>query len=259
MMASEPAGRYCGRCGAVIPPGASFCGRCGAPAALQAAVAQPTYRYPSAPQPPTTGRFRLAPALVAGILVVILIAAAVVVGGIAVAQFAAGSHPTCTSNCSPKFVTPLAEEASYRSTSFKFQVNYPAAWNVRSQDANGIELGTKLGYVSIVGSTGGNVDQVMQATVAGLPSSKFQNVTVVGSLKGAKIGNQDGSGEIYSADFVGASQTAIKVRFAVIVASRHGVTVALFALNPADAKTYPNGMAEGQAFDYLCTEFVWGG
>jgi hypothetical protein len=45
----------------------------------------------------------------------------------------------------------------------------------------------------------------------------------------------------------------------VIVASQHNVTAAVFALNPSDVKNYPNGMPEGQAFDYLCTEFVWGG
>ena len=261
LMAYQQPTRFCGRCGAQLAPGATYCGRCGAPAALQAVAAQPTYRYPSAsaPQYPTAGHYRLAPALIAGGLVVILIVAAVVVGGIAALQFESGNHSTCTSNCSPKFVTPLAEEASWRSSAYKFQVNYSSAWTIRSQDANGVVLGTKLGYVSVAGSSGSNTDQVLQATVAALPSSQFQDVTAVSPLKGAHLGNQDGVGEIYSASFVGSSQTAAKVRFAVIVASQHNVTVALFALDPSDVKDYPNGMPEGQAFDYLCTEFVWGG
>jgi zinc ribbon protein len=258
-MAYQPPTRYCGRCGAPLPPGATYCGRCGTPVALQAVAAQPAYRYPSAPPPryPTSGHYRLAPALIAGGLVVLLIVVAVVVGGIAALQFASGSHSTCTSNCSPKFVTPLAEEASWRSSAYKFQVNYSSAWTVRSEDANGVVLGTKLGYVSVAGSSGSNTDQTLQATVAALPSSQFQDVTAVSPLKGARIGNQDGVGEIYSASFVGSSQTAVKVRFAVIVASQHNVTVAVFALNPSDVKNYPSGMPEGQAFDYLCTEFVW--
>lgn len=255
-MAYQQATRYCGRCGAPLPPGATFCGRCGTPAGLQAAVAPPMYRYPAAPS--AARPYRLAPALIAGGLVLILIVVAVVVGGIAVSQFASGSHSTCTSNCSPKFVTPLAEEASYRSTAYRFQVNYSSAWTVRSRDANGVVLGTKLGYVSVAGSSGNNTDQALQSAVSGLPSSQFQDVTVVGALRGAHIGNQDGVGTIYAANFVGPNQTAAKVRFAVIAASRHGVTVTVFALNPADPKTYPNGMPEGQAIDYLCTEFVWG-
>jgi hypothetical protein len=29
-------------------------------------------------------------------------------------------------------------------------------------------------------------------------------------------------------------------------------------VDPADTKNSPNGMPEGQDFDYLCTEFAWG-
>lgn len=256
MVYPQPAG-YCGRCGAPLAPGAAYCGRCGT-AAAQTPAAPPAYRYPSAPYPPR-GQYRLGPALLAGGLVVVLIVAAVVVGGIAVSQFASGSHSTCTSNCSPKFVVPLAEEASYRSASYRFQVNYSSTWTVRSQDSNSIVLGTKLGYVSVVGSTGSNANQALQSTVSSLPSTQFQDVSAVGPLKGAHIGNQDGIGEVYSASFVGPSQTAVKVRFAVIAATQRDVTVAIFALNPSDVKNYPNGMPEGQAIDYLCTEFVWSG
>ena len=75
---------------------------------------------------------------------------------------------------------------------------------------------------------------------------------------GAHIGDQDGAGAVYSANLVGSSQTATKVRFAVIAATKGGVTVVVFAADPADPKNSPNGMPEGQEFDYLCTEFVWG-
>lgn len=196
--------------------------------------------------------------MIAGGLIVILLVIAVVISGFAVAQFAGGTHQTCKSNCTPKFVTPLPEEASYKSSAYKFQVNYASDWTVRAQDANGITLGTKLGSVQVVGMSAGNPDQVLQSTVNALPSSKFQDVTLVSTLKGAHIGDQDGVGSVYSANFVGTSQTASKVRFAVIVASHGGVTVVVFALDPADPKNSPNGMPEGQEFDYLCTEIVWG-
>ena len=260
MVQAPPNVRYCGRCGAPLAPNATFCGRCGTPVAAQAAAAPPVYSYPQAPQGayPRARPFKLPQLMIAGGMVVILIVIAVVVSAIAVAQFASGSHATCTSNCAPKFATPLAEEASYKSSAYHFQVNYASDYTVRAQDANGITLGTKLGSVQIAGMSGGTPEQVLQSTVSALPTSKFQDVTLVSNLKGAHIGDQDGIGAVYSANLVGASQTATKIRFAVIVAAQRGLTVVVFAVDPADPKNSPNGMPEGQAFDYLCTEFIWG-
>jgi hypothetical protein len=34
--------------------------------------------------------------------------------------------------------------------------------------------------------------------------------------------------------------------------------VVIFAVDPADTKDFPNGIPEGQEFDYLCQEFRWG-
>src|SRR5437867_7379719 len=86
--------RYCGRCGAVLPPGAGFCGRCGTPVLAQQAFAPPppgpppVYQYARAPLARyTTGEGKLAPALIAGGLVVVLLVVAVVIGGFAIAQF----------------------------------------------------------------------------------------------------------------------------------------------------------------------------
>jgi len=259
-MASPAPTRYCGRCGAPLPPGATYCGRCGTPVAMQAAVAPPMYQYPPAPPPahPSARPYRLGPALVAGGLILIVIVVATVVGVIAAAQLASGNHSACTSNCSPKLITPLPEAASYKSSAYKFQVNYFSGWTVRSQDAGDVILGTHLGLVEVKGMNGGQPQQVLQATVNALPSSTYQSVTQVTDLKGAHLGDQDGVGAVYSANLVGTSQTATKIRFAVIVASKGGVTVVVFAEGPADPKNSPNGMPEGQLFDYLCTEFVWG-
>jgi len=251
--------RFCGRCGAPIAPGAGFCGRCGTPVLIQAGAAQPVYRYAAATPVayPRGGQGKLAPALVAGGLVLVLLVVAVVVGGIAIAQYAGGKLAPCTQNCAPKIVTPLPEEESYRSSAYNFQVNYSSDWTVRDQDASSITLGTHVGSVQVVGSRGSTPDRATQATVSALPSAKWQDVTLVAALKGAHIGDEDGVGAVYSANLIGASQTAIKVRFAVIAASRNGVTVVIFAVDPADPKSSPNGMPEGQAFDYLCTEFSW--
>ena len=248
----------CARCGAPIAPGAAFCGHCGTPVAMQAVAAPPLYRYPPPPPYQTARQTRLAPAMIAGGLVLVLIAVATVVGVIASAQFVSGNHQACTSNCNPKLITPLPEAATYRSSAYRFQVNYFSPWTVRSETASGITLGTKLGTVQVTGMSGGQPEQVLQSTVSALPSANFQDVTLVNNLKGAHIGDQDGVGAVYSANLLGSSQTVTKIRFAVIAAMRNGVTVEVLAVNPADPKSSPNGMPEGQLFDYLCTEFVWG-
>jgi hypothetical protein len=248
---------YCGRCGAPLAPGARFCGRCGTPVAMQAAVATPVYRY--APAPPAYAAapaVKLGPALIAGGMVAILLVVAIVAGAIAVSQIARG-HGACTSNCPPKFVTPLPEQASFTSARFKFVVNYSSRWTVRDQSDTGVTLGTRLGVVQVTGSAGTTPAQAIHDAIFALPSSSWQDVTLVGGLKGAHLGDVDGTGAIYAANLVGTSQTATKVRIAVIAADFKGVTVVVFAENPADPKGSPNGFPEAQLVDYMCTEFVW--
>jgi hypothetical protein len=259
MAAGAPA-MYCGRCGSPLAPGARFCGRCGTPVLMQAAVAAPMYRYAPAPRGtyPSGGQAKLAPALIAGGLIMVLVVVALVVGGIAVSQIGHGGHSTCTVNCPPRFVTPLPEDASYKSPAYKFTVNYSSRWTVRSQNDAGITLGTRLGLVQVVGSRGPAPDQALQATIAALPSSSWQDVTRLASLRGAHLGDVEGAGALFSANLVGSSQTAAKVRIAVIAASKGGVTVVVFAADPADPKGSPNGMPEAQQLDYLCTELAWG-
>jgi hypothetical protein len=229
--------------------------------AAQAVAQQPVYSYAVAPPAaayPTGRRSSLSQVAIAGVLLAILAVVTVVVSGIAVSQFLGGTRATCTVNCAPKLVTPLPEAASYRSSAYKFQVNYNSNWTVRSQDASGISLGTKLGSVQVIGQKEGPDDQtVLQAVVAALPSSKWQSVALVSKLKGAHVGVQNGVGAVYSGNLVGSSQTATPVRFAVIVASRNGVTVVVLAVGPSDPKNAPHGMPEGVEFDYLCTEFIW--
>ena len=247
--------RFCGHCGNALAPGAPFCGRCGAPAGPPSQVAYPAYAYPQAPP----ARSRLGPQIaVAGLLVAILIVVTVAVSFFAIRQ-ADASHKNCTANCSPQVVKPLPASATYKSSAYKFEVDYISRWTVRSQDASGIELGTDMGTVSVIGSvTTAAPDQVLQNAVAALPTATFQGVAHVSDLKGAHLGERDGVGGIFAASIVTSNSKAVKVRFAVIVAAKNGVTVVMFALDPEDTSHFASGMPEGQLFDYMCTEFRWG-
>lgn len=220
----------------------------------------PVYSYPMAPRATyTTARqYRTSQVAIAGGLLAILAIVTVVVSIFAVSQFIGGSRSKCTANCAPKIVTPLPESNTYTSASYKFQVDYSSDWTVRSQDANGISLGTKIGLLQVNGMSGGRpLSQVLQSTVSALPTAQWQDVAQVSDLKGARIGDQGGIGAVYSANRIGTNSTSAKVRFAVIVATRGGVTVVIFAADPADPTNSPHGMPEAQEFDYLCTEFRW--
>jgi hypothetical protein len=193
-------------------------------------------------------------------LVAILLIATLGVTAFAVSRALVGPHTTCTANCGAKIVTPLAAANTFRSSAFKYEVDYSPDWTVRSQDANGVSLATKLGRLDVVGMKSGQpLDQLIQATVSALPTSDWQNVAQVSDIKGAHIGGQDGLGTVYSADLVGANATSAKVRFFVVAATQKGVSVVIFGVDPADAKNYPHGIPEGRDFDYLLAEFRWAG
>ncbi|HEX9099772.1 MAG TPA: hypothetical protein VF956_09835 [Candidatus Dormibacteraeota bacterium] len=217
----------------------------------------PAYAYPSAPGRPRTGISNSQVMVAAGLLIILSVVT-VAVSSFAVSQVL-GTHKPCISNCGARIVTPLPAPASYKSSAFGFQVDYNPNWTVRNQDAQSVTLATKLGQLSVVGAKSGQpLDQVMQSTVGALPTSQWQDVTHVSDLKGAHIGDQNGSGAVYSANLVGSNATATKVRFVVIGATRNGVTVVIFGANTADLKNYPNGIPEGEQFDALCQQFQWG-
>lgn len=256
--------QFCGRCGSQLAPGAVYCGRCGVTQVATAVAAPPVappaaYGYMLA-QPgafPAAGRVKVPQTTVLVGLLVILAIAVVAVSAFAISR-ALGTHSTCTADCGPKLVTPLPESNTYRSVAFKFQVDYNSVWKVRSQDTNGVSLGTRLGRLDVTGSAAGpSLSQLINATVSALPSSTWQSVVRVSDLKGAHIGDQDGLGVVYSANVIGSNATATPARFVVIAATRGDVSVVVFAVDPADTKDFPNGIPEGQEFDYLCQEFRW--
>jgi len=251
--------RFCGRCGAMVPPGSPFCGRCGAPQLALTAVAQPSpYAYPAAPAPASTRAFSGTQIAIAIGLMVVLSVITIAVSAFAASKVISSQKPPCTSNCGAKYVEPLPESKTYKSSSLHFEVDYSSAYKLRSQDSSHVTIGTRLGLFQISGTrTSDQPDIVLLNTVSALPTAEWQSIARVSDLKGAHLGSQNGIGAVYSANLIGANAKASKVRFVVIVAAKNGVTVVFFGLNPADTKNYPHGIPEGQAFDYVCQEFRW--
>lgn len=254
---------YCGNCGAPLPPGATYCGRCGAPVGVPVQVAAyPAYQgyaYPRAqPAPGRIGRDHTMQIAVAAGLIFMLILGAVFVSAIALFNNP-GSHPVCTVNCGPKIATALPAQATYTSSTYGFEVDYDANWTVENKTGDTIELGTDAGGLVVTGQKSSQpLDQVINAFVSGLPTATYQDITPVMDVKGAHLGDENGTGTIYSANYITSNAKAIKVRFAVIAAAKNGVTVVMFALNQADTKDFPSGIPEGQKFDYMAQTFRWG-
>jgi len=251
--------RFCGNCGAQVPPAAPYCGRCGAPTVPLPVATHAAYTYPSAQVRRSTGLLGFSGRQIAVTAALLLVLAIVTVAlsAFAVSQVI-GTRKACTSNCGARIVTPLPAPATYKSSTFRFVVDYNPNWTVRSQDAESVTLATKLGLLQVMGAKSGQpLDQVIQAAVSALPSSSWQDVFHVTDLKGAHIGDQDGIGSVYSANLIGTNAKAAKVRFFVIAATRGGVTVVIFGVNPSDIKNYANGIPEGQEFDALCQQFQW--
>jgi len=283
-----PGAGFCGRCGApqlaaaAIPAVATAAAAppMAPPAAYGYAVAAPptappaAYGYavaapPTAPpaaygyrvaQPgafPRVGQAKVPQAMVIGGVLLILVVAVVAITSFALAR-SIGTHPTCASNCGPQLIAPLPEAATYHSNAFGFEVDYNSSWKVRSQDANGLALGTAYGAVTVVGSKAGpSPGQLINNTVAALPSAKWQSVTQLADLRGAHIGIQDGQGAVYSANLIGSGTTSTLVRFAVIAATRGTTSVVIFAVDQAAPKDFTYGIPEGGEFDYMCQEFRW--
>jgi hypothetical protein len=221
-------------------------------------AAAPGYSYPIAPPARSARRYGTSQIAIAGVLLAVLGVVTAGVTAFAVSQAIGKNRAVCTVNCAPKIITPLPAARTYHSSAFKYEVDYSSAWTVRSQDANGILLGTRLGTLQVVGTKSTlPLDQAIKSTVAALPSAQWQNVVQFSDLKGAHIGDQSGLGAIYSANLIGAGSTTTKVQFAVIAATRGGVTVVIVAIDPADLKNSPHGIPEAQDFDYLCAEFRW--
>jgi hypothetical protein len=221
------------------------------PAAYGYRVAQPG-AYPAA------GKAKVSQTMILVGIGLILLIAMVAVTAFAISR-AITPRSVCTADCAPKIVTPLPESNTWRSAAYKFEVDYNSTWKVRAEGANGVSLGTRIGRLDVVGSKAGpSLSTLIDATVSALPSATYQSVSRVSDLKGAHIGDQNGLGAIYSANVITSNGGAVQARFAVIAATRNGVSIVIFALNPAETKDFANGMPEGQEFDYLCQEFRWG-
>src|SRR5260370_14313448 len=113
--------RFCGVCGAQVPPGAPFCGRCGSPQAPLPVATTPAYAYQAAPPRPATGVRRIGGsqiAVAAGLLV-ILAAVTVGVSSFVASQVIGRTPQTGTFNRRAPVGTPPSPPTPFQSAAYR--------------------------------------------------------------------------------------------------------------------------------------------
>lgn len=170
----------------------------------------------------------------------------------------------CNYYCGPKTGPRIANPATYHSTAYGFEFDYPPAWTEQAnaddvtfafQDSQGFS-GTFNVYATRTPSTS---DALMEEHVGEFPSSQFHNVYRVDDIRGAQIGFVSGVGAVYTADFVPAGGDAVEVRIIAMVVEHNGVQVTVTGVSPytTDAAAAPTGIVEAVPMDYALTNFRW--
>lgn len=253
-------GGFCGRCGTPFPPGsAGFCGHCGAPiAALPPAAQGYTYAVlPPAAVPAThhkLGNRSLWMVAGSAIAALVIVITAVVV----LARPQPG--PVCGASCPPPGGPPLAAPHTFTSTASGWSVDYTDDFKLTGSDASSISLDAGGCPFEVFTAASGDPRQVIDSTLsAKYPSAKFGTPAPKFDVRGAHIGDQPATGEIYDATVSPQQGGSQDVRIAVIAATRDGVTVVADGYCVDDPKVSLYELANGEIFDYVLTEFRWKG
>ena len=173
--------------------------------------------------------------------------------------------PPCVQDCPPPRLETsshggagLTEAEVYKSSAFGFSVEYPADWGVEDSGSSGIVLSTHSGLLEIVGGkTTSTAAQLISDRIGQFNRTALPDITPVGTLRGAHIGSQEGTGTLFKSTFVpppGSGQSFL-VRIGITVAKRSGLTVIATVLAPYDPTK--DQVVGGGEIDYALTEFRW--
>jgi hypothetical protein len=174
------------------------------------------------------------------------------------------SKPPCTIDCPPPELpasvatAPLmAEQQTFTSSDFGFQVDYTDDWKLKRSSGSGALFSTRYGELEVVGlRTSSTALQLIEQRIGKFDSADLPDLREVGAIRGAHIGSIEGEGELYSATFTPSSGSgrSLLVRIAIVVARKGDTTVLATALVPYDQKA---GRVLADDVDYAMTEFRW--
>jgi len=182
--------------------------------------------------------------------------------------FHSSPRPVCTADCAPPRLggqaltaasAELGEPDDYTSPALGFGVPFASPWRVESSSSDGVVFQTRFGELAIQGGrTTESPTQLIEARASGFQNQELPDLTLIGPIRGAHIGTQEGVGELYGGTFYpsSGSGTSQLVRIGIIVASRGGLTLIATAFVPFDQKL---NVPLADDVDYAMTEFRWPG
>ena len=260
---APPAG-YCGRCGTPFGPGAGqFCRICGNRVRSQPAVST-NYTYPVVP----TASVPAAQHKVGHTGLVAIIAASLFLLVAIVTVVAVANKPSvtyCHFSCAPDVGPRLYSHTVYQNSAFGYRVEYGSTFTLSNQSSTGAEFDSSDGgFLVFTATQGANVSAAIQSGLGTVDRSEFQDMQQMSSsLPGAQIGFVQGSGVVYSANYVpsggGSSVPAVVM---VVAATQGNMTLSVVAANAQDLSSPeqdPFGLIEGYIFDFELTNTIWPG
>jgi hypothetical protein len=202
-------------------------------------------------------------------------AVVVVIVGLLAAIVTWAFHPKaktpCTLNCAGTTFRAsganalLDERYVYKSPTFGFKVEFGEfPWKVASTNATSASFYTaRNGYFEVTGIQGAqSPTQLIQKRMQGLNTQNFPDLRAVGPIRGAHIGDQDATGELFESTFVPTSGQSFLVGIGAMVATRNGVTVLAFVIAPYNQNhdALHGGLDPNAGdIDWALDEFLWPG
>lgn len=253
---------YCGRCGAPFGAGAgAFCPRCGN-RIVQAPAAAMGYTYPVLPTrgvPAAHPRFsRLQLFIVAFAILAVVV--------VLVTLFAVLARPTppkpCGFYCGPRIGTRLQSQTVYHNQKWGYSVEYLGdVMVIAGQNDDGVQFvpGDGDGEIDFTAASSGDAGAAVQAAINNLPSSTFQQMQLIGPVRGAEIGFMPGQGQAFTAEFVapGTGGSATPVSIVVMAATHNGMTITVTAFSMQTTMDPPYQMDKSVLFDYEVSNTLW--
>lgn len=181
----------------------------------------------------------------------------------AVATLAHPGPQPCGLYCGPQTQPPLAAASTYTNSAHGFSIDYPAEkLTVSTSQDDLVEFHSDGGPIDFRVVKAASLDDAVSQAQKQLDSSVFQDMQVVGQVRGAELGYVPGKGTVWSATYQPADGGGSgPIRVAIIAAQSGGLTVVATMFSDYDSATdhAPYGLSGDQTFDYPISGFHFPG
>jgi hypothetical protein len=176
----------------------------------------------------------------------------------------------CRSLCGPSTGPAAVSPGAYVSSAYRYRVGYDTAdLQIAAQSPSGVGFSVtgddpSAVYLDISATRGSDVNAALRQAVGSIDGSTIQDVSELGSIPGAEIGEVPATGVAYQATYVpsGGGQSH-PLDVAVMAATRGDLTISALVVGPQDrssgsAPFFLDGFV-AQVFELSITGLAWPG